>query len=214
MKLTYENVVTRVLAVTVDQLNLLDSVVTLTSTFHGDLDSDSQNDVELIMAYEDQFDIEISDDAASKCPTPADIVALVCKRLKIEVPQKPAEDSSAVPTCRTVLHGSHLGDIQEWLRMQNVILSKEADYCEVDYCVFEDQFTTMVGSQYPGCWKQIPEFYTYVICKTNDALKCMPADWKLARIGRSVRNSDRGQLIKTDIALGDITLAEYLHSFK
>ena len=90
----------------------------------------------------------------------------------------------------TILYGNSLSDIREWMREQSIETA--------DFCVFEDDFYLMMGSQYEKCWSQIPSFYKYVICKTNDAIKCAPAEYPLIRIGRSARISDRGQLISHD----------------
>lgn len=91
-----------------------------------------------------------------------------------------------------VLYGDHIGDIQEWIRRQ-------PELADVDPFIFEDNFKGVMGSHYNGCWSQIPDFYSVIICKTHDSLKSMPPEFKLGRIGRSVRTSNKGQLIKTDI---------------
>lgn len=91
-----------------------------------------------------------------------------------------------------VLYGDHLGDIRQWV-------SKQPGYADVDLFIFEERFNSVMGSQYKDCWRQIPDFYPIIICKTHDAIRYMPMNFTLARIGRSVRDSDRGQLLKTDI---------------
>mgnify|MGYP002087954273 CR=1 FL=1 len=54
----------RVKKIVVDQLG-----VTIDATFIDDLGADSLDIVELIMAFEEEFDIEIPDDAAEKIKT-------------------------------------------------------------------------------------------------------------------------------------------------
>lgn len=51
--------------------------VTLEASLTDDLDADSLDAVELIMAVEDEFDIEISDEEAAKMKTVQDIVNYV-----------------------------------------------------------------------------------------------------------------------------------------
>jgi len=51
--------------------------VTLQKAFVGDLDGDSLDRVEVVMRLEDEFGIVIDDDAAVKCHTVGDFVALV-----------------------------------------------------------------------------------------------------------------------------------------
>ncbi|SCG83482.1 Acyl carrier protein ACP [Proteiniborus sp. DW1] len=57
-----------------EQLDVEESEITLESSFQEDLDADSLDVVELIMAIEDEFDIEISDEEAEKIVTVKDAV--------------------------------------------------------------------------------------------------------------------------------------------
>lgn len=57
-----------------EQLDVEESEITLESSFQEDLDADSLDVVELIMAIEDEFDIEISDEEAEKISTVKDAV--------------------------------------------------------------------------------------------------------------------------------------------
>ena len=59
----------RVKKIVVDQLGVNEADVTIDSTFIDDLGADSLDIVELIMAFEEEFDIEIPDDAAEKIKT-------------------------------------------------------------------------------------------------------------------------------------------------
>ncbi len=62
--------------------------------------------------------------------------------------------------------------------------------------IFENQFATQMGAEYPAMWAQVPAD-SIIICKTNEAIRCAPSDSMIVRIGRSVRNSDNGALIET-----------------
>ena len=50
-------------------LNVDPDEITMETTFQDDLGADSLDIVELIMAFEEEFDIEIPDDAAEKIKT-------------------------------------------------------------------------------------------------------------------------------------------------
>ena len=55
--------------IVVEQLGVEPDEVAIDSTFIDDLGADSLDIVELIMAFEEEFDIEIPDDAAEKIKT-------------------------------------------------------------------------------------------------------------------------------------------------
>ena len=54
----------KVKKIVMDHLGIEESKITLDSKFIDDLGADSLDTVELVMAFEEQFDIEIPDDAA------------------------------------------------------------------------------------------------------------------------------------------------------
>jgi len=56
-------------AIIVDQLGVDEADVTMESNFRDDLDADSLDLVELIMAFEEQFGGEISDEQAQQITT-------------------------------------------------------------------------------------------------------------------------------------------------
>lgn len=57
-----------------DQLGIDESKVTMQASFTDDLGADSLDVVDLIMGIEQEFDIEIPDDAAEKISTVEDAV--------------------------------------------------------------------------------------------------------------------------------------------
>lgn len=60
--------------IVVEQLGSEADEVTLESTFIDDLGADSLDVVELIMAFEEEFNVEIPDEAAEKIKTVQDVV--------------------------------------------------------------------------------------------------------------------------------------------
>ena len=60
--------------IVVEQLDSEADEVTLESTFIDDLGADSLDIVELIMAFEEEFNVEIPDEAAEKIKTVQDVV--------------------------------------------------------------------------------------------------------------------------------------------
>ena len=63
--------------IVVDQLGVEADEVNIDSTFIDDLGADSLDIVELIMAFEEEFGIEISDEAAEKIKTVQDVVSYI-----------------------------------------------------------------------------------------------------------------------------------------
>ena len=51
--------------------------VEMSSSFNGDLGADSLDTVELVMAFEEAFDMEIADEEAEKMKTVGDAVAYI-----------------------------------------------------------------------------------------------------------------------------------------
>jgi len=60
--------------VIVRELSVPESWVTESATFEGDLKADSLDVVELVMALEDEFDVDIPEDDAQKIQTVGDAV--------------------------------------------------------------------------------------------------------------------------------------------
>ena len=63
--------------IVVEQLGVEADEVTIESTFIDDLGADSLDIVELIMAFEEEFGIEIRDEAAEKIKTVQDVVTYI-----------------------------------------------------------------------------------------------------------------------------------------
>jgi acyl carrier protein len=72
----------RVKKVVVDQLEVGEDEVTPTASFIDDLGADSLDQVELIMAFEEEFEIEIPDEDAEKITTVADAVNYIDEKTK------------------------------------------------------------------------------------------------------------------------------------
>ena len=67
-----EPVADRVKKIIVDQLGVEEELVTPEASFVDDLGADSLDTVELVMAFEEEFGVEIPDDAAEKITTVGD----------------------------------------------------------------------------------------------------------------------------------------------
>ncbi len=70
----------RVKDIIVDELGVNAEDVKLTASLSDDLGADSLDAVELIMAIEEEFDIEIPDEIASEMKTVQDIVSYLEKK--------------------------------------------------------------------------------------------------------------------------------------
>jgi len=74
------NIETRVKNLIVDQLAVDSEKVTLTASFIDDLGADSLDIVELVMAMEKEFDLNIPDEDAEKMKTVGDVVKYVTSK--------------------------------------------------------------------------------------------------------------------------------------
>ena len=70
----------RVKKIIVEQLGVSDDQVTSEASFVDDLGADSLDTVELVMALEEEFDIEIPDDEAEKIATVKDATSYINSR--------------------------------------------------------------------------------------------------------------------------------------
>ena len=69
-----EEIFEKIKNIIVEQLGVVETTVTLDASFIDDLGADSLDIVELIMALEEEFDIEIPDEDAEKVVTVGDVV--------------------------------------------------------------------------------------------------------------------------------------------
>ena len=72
-------VIDRVKKIIVDQLGVDASKISEDSSFVDDLGADSLDIVELIMAFEEEFDVEIPDEDAEKIKTVGDAIKYLDK---------------------------------------------------------------------------------------------------------------------------------------
>jgi acyl carrier protein len=80
-KLNREEIFTKVKALIVEQLGVDEDKVTLEANFREDLEADSLDLVELIMAFEEEFGGEISDEEAQGITTVGQAVSYLVKHV-------------------------------------------------------------------------------------------------------------------------------------
>jgi acyl carrier protein len=71
----------RIKEIIVDQLSVDESKVTMDASFVDDLGADSLDTVELVMALEEEFGLEISDEDAEKITTVGEAVKYIEERI-------------------------------------------------------------------------------------------------------------------------------------
>lgn len=71
------DVKSKVVKIVAEHLDVEEEKVSDSSSFVDDLGADSLDQVELVMAFEEEFDIEIPDDAAEKIATVSDAVSFI-----------------------------------------------------------------------------------------------------------------------------------------
>ena len=67
----------KIRSIIMDQLDVEESMVTMDTNMMKDLEADSLDAVEIIMAIEDEFDIEIADEDAEKFQLVGDLIRYV-----------------------------------------------------------------------------------------------------------------------------------------
>jgi acyl carrier protein len=77
-----EQILEKMKAIIVDQLGVDESDVTMESNFIEDLGADSLDIVELIMALEEEFEIEVPDEDAEKLTTVESAINYILARQK------------------------------------------------------------------------------------------------------------------------------------
>ena len=78
-EVTMSDIADRVKKIVVEHLGVEEDKVTETASFIDDLGADSLDTVELVMAFEEEFGIEIPDDAAETIQTFGDAVGFISK---------------------------------------------------------------------------------------------------------------------------------------
>jgi acyl carrier protein len=78
-----KEIVEKVKQIISEQLGVEEAEVTASASFTDDLGADSLDQVELVMALEENFDIEIPDDAAEKIRTVQDAIDYIDKHSKV-----------------------------------------------------------------------------------------------------------------------------------
>ena len=71
----------RVIEIVIEQLGVGEEEVTMEASFIDDLGADSLDLVELIMAMEEEFSLEISDEDAEKIQTVQDVVNYITEHV-------------------------------------------------------------------------------------------------------------------------------------
>ena len=71
------DVAERVKGIVIEHLGVDEAKVTETAHFNDDLGADSLDTVELVMAFEEEFGVEIPDDAAEKILTVKDAIDFI-----------------------------------------------------------------------------------------------------------------------------------------
>ena len=76
-----DDISSKVKKIVADHLGIDEAKVTEESSFIDDLGADSLDTVELVMAFEEEFDIEIPDDAAETIQTFGDAVKFINEKI-------------------------------------------------------------------------------------------------------------------------------------
>ncbi len=74
---TMSDIEERVKKIVAEHLDVEESKITTTASFTDDLGADSLDQVELVMAFEEEFGCEIPDDAAEKIATVEDAIKYI-----------------------------------------------------------------------------------------------------------------------------------------
>ena len=80
--MSQDEIFEKVKDIIVEQLGVAENTVTLEASFIDDLGADSLDIVELVMAIEEEFDIEIPDADAEKVVTVGDVVDYIKENVK------------------------------------------------------------------------------------------------------------------------------------
>ncbi len=80
--MTHEEIFTKVQSLVAKQLSIDSKEITPDASFLDDLGADSLDTVELIMCFEEEFDIEIPDEDAENIRKVQDVLDFIQKKLK------------------------------------------------------------------------------------------------------------------------------------
>ena len=78
--MTESEIESKVIDIVADQMGVEKGKITAETSFVNDLNADSLDTVELVMAFEEEFGIEIPDDAAETIQTFGDAVKFIKER--------------------------------------------------------------------------------------------------------------------------------------
>lgn len=78
---TREEIETSVIQIVCDQMGVSRDKVTMETSFVNDLGADSLDTVELVMEFEDEFELNIPDDHAEKIQTVGDAVKYIEEKI-------------------------------------------------------------------------------------------------------------------------------------
>ncbi len=76
------DVLKKIQEIAADQLDVDESLITMEASFINDLEADSLDLVQLMMAFEEEFDMEISDEEAEEISTVGDAVNYIKEHQK------------------------------------------------------------------------------------------------------------------------------------
>ena len=76
------DVLKKIQEITADQLDVDESLITMEASFINDLEADSLDLVQLMMDFEEEFDMEISDEEAEEISTVGDAVNYIKEHQK------------------------------------------------------------------------------------------------------------------------------------
>jgi acyl carrier protein len=79
-----DEIYSRVRKIVADQLGIEESKVASESNFQNDLGADSLDTVELVMAFEEEFDLEIPDEDAEGIATVQDAVHYISQKVPVK----------------------------------------------------------------------------------------------------------------------------------
>ncbi len=77
--MTNEEIFNKIKELIVDQLGVDEASISMDSSFVDDLNADSLDMVELVMAMEQEFDVSVPDEVAEKVGTVGDAVEYIAK---------------------------------------------------------------------------------------------------------------------------------------